>query len=116
MADEQQLIAQARALGQAIAAQPGVKAYLAARDAVMKDGDAQRLMKDYQAHVDRLAQLEAERKPIEVTDKHKLGELESGMASNEALKALMRAQADYTYLMTQINQALEEPLLPPSAK
>ena len=112
MADDQQLINQARTLGQAIAAHPSVQAFLKARDAVMKDTDAQRLMGDYQRHTDKLAQLEMENKPIEVADKHKLRELETGMASNPPLKELMRTQADYTFLMSRINQAMEEPMHP----
>lgn len=112
MADDQQLINQARALGEAIAAHPSVQAFVKARDAVMKDGDAQRLMGDYQRQADKLAQMEMENKPIEVADKHKLRELEAAMASNAALKELMRMQADYTFLMTRVNQAMEEPLHP----
>ena len=115
MADDQQLINQAKSLGQAIAAHPSVQAFLKARDAVLKDTDAQRLMTDYQRHTDKMGQLEMENKPIEVADKHKLRELETGMASNPALKELMRSQADYTYLMTRINQAMEEPLQPAAA-
>lgn len=115
MADDQQLINQARSLGQALAAHPSVQAFLKARDAIMKDTQAQQIMANYQRHTDKLAQLEIENKPIEVTDKHKLRELETGMASNPALKELMRTQADYTYLMTRINQAMEEPLHAPNA-
>ena len=112
MADDQELINQANALGKAIAAHPSVQAFLKARDAVMKDTEAQRLMGDYQRHADKLAQLEMENKPIDVPDKHKLRELEAGMASNAALKELMRTQADYSFLMTRVNQAMEEPLHP----
>lgn len=112
MADDQQLINQAKTLGQAIAAHPSVQAFLKARDTVLKDTEAQRLMTDYQRHTDRLAQLEMENKPIEVADKQKLREFEAGMASNPTLKELMRTQADYSYLMTRVNQAMEEPLQP----
>ena len=40
----------------------------------------------------------------------KLRELEAQMAGNAALKALMRAQADYIDVMNRVNQAMDAPL------
>ncbi|TWT43730.1 hypothetical protein RAS1_01290 [Phycisphaerae bacterium RAS1] len=101
------LLDQARRLGQSIAQNERVQAFFAARDAVHHDPSAQALLKDYMSHVDKLRGLEAGGKPIEVADKHRLGELEQAMAHNDPLKDLMRTQADYVELMTRVNQALE---------
>lgn len=114
MPDEQELLKQAQTLGQAIASHETVKAFLAASDAVMKDSDAQRLLTDYQKQADHLSQLEMEQKPIGVDDKRKLRDAQTAMAGHPALKTLMRTQADYSYLMTRIHQAMEEPLMPKS--
>ena len=110
MPDDQQLLQQARALGQAIAAHESVKAFLAASDAVMKDSEAQKLLADYQRQADHMANLEMEQKPIGVDDKRKLRDAQAAMAGHPVLKTLMRTQADYSYLMTRIHQAMEEPL------
>jgi cell fate (sporulation/competence/biofilm development) regulator YlbF (YheA/YmcA/DUF963 family) len=110
MAEIQALLEQAHALGEAIASHPHFQAFAAARTKTEHDSEAQQLLKDYTEHAQHLRQLEAQRKPVEVADKRKLAEYEQKMASNEALKELMRAQADYVTLMNQVNQAMEAPL------
>ncbi len=110
MADAPELIAQARTLGEALAANPVVKSYHQAQHAVRSDDSAQKLLKDYQTHLGHVQTLEADQKPVEVADKHKLRDLEQQMARNDALKNLMRYQADYVTLMNQVNRAMDEPL------
>lgn len=104
-------MAKARSLGEALAAHPLVRDYYAAQQAARTDEAARKLLTDYQQHVAHLHQLEAEQRPIEPADKRKLHEFETGMATNEALKRLMRVQADYVALMSQVNQAMDEPLV-----
>jgi cell fate (sporulation/competence/biofilm development) regulator YlbF (YheA/YmcA/DUF963 family) len=87
-----------------------VSAYIAAQQAVKQDASANQLLHDYQAKMERIRRLEEEGKPIEVADKHQLRDLESGLAGHEMLKALMRAQADYLELMTQINREIDGPI------
>lgn len=110
MAEIQELLDQARALGRAIANHPDVQAFLAARKEVDADGDTQQLLKAYTTQAQHIRNLETQQKPIEVGDKRKLAECEQKMASNEALKQLMRTQADYVALMNQVNRAMEESL------
>jgi cell fate (sporulation/competence/biofilm development) regulator YlbF (YheA/YmcA/DUF963 family) len=110
MPERQDVVALAAALGQALAAHPAVRAHRDAQHAVQTDSSAQKLLMDYQTHMGRLRQLEAEQKPIEVADKRHLRELEAQMAGHESLKALMRTQADYVALMTQVNSAIDGPL------
>ncbi len=111
MRDYQELLQQAHALGEAIARHPRAQALRAAQESLKTDPAARKLLSDYGQHAERLRELEATNRPIEVDDKRRLAELESGMSSNEAIKALMRVQADYIELMTHINQAMEAPLL-----
>jgi len=110
MAEVQELLDRARALGEAIANHPHVRDFMAARAKVEEDAQAQQVLKAYEEQARHIRQLEAEQKPIEVADKRKLAECEQKMASNEVLKELLRRQADYVALMNQVNQAMEAPL------
>jgi cell fate (sporulation/competence/biofilm development) regulator YlbF (YheA/YmcA/DUF963 family) len=110
MADTQELINQARALGEAIAKHPDVQVFMAARAEVEQSSDAQQLLKNYSEHTQRIRQLEAEQKPIEVADKHTLADYERQMASDPALKKMMAAQVNYITLMNRVNQAMEAAL------
>jgi cell fate (sporulation/competence/biofilm development) regulator YlbF (YheA/YmcA/DUF963 family) len=110
MADFEVLVRQAQALGEALAKHPVVQAHHAAQRAVRADDAAQKLLQEYQQQINRMHQLEAEQKPIEVADKQKLKTLERDMAGQESLKQLMRTQVDYVALMSQINSAIDGPL------
>ncbi len=110
MQGTQDLVARAGALGEALAANPTVMAHYEAQKTMRADASAQQVLRDYQEQLNKIQQAEAGNVPIEVNDKHKLKELETAMAGNEALKALMRTQADYVALMNQINQAMDAPL------
>lgn len=110
MADVEELIGKARALGEALAQHPVVQAHHAAQRAVRADGAAQKLLQDYQQQLARIQQLEATQQPIEVADKQKLKSLERDMAGQESLKQLMRTQVDYVALMSRINSAIDGPL------
>lgn len=108
-----ELFTQARALGEALARHERVASFLAARDALTRDAQAQRLMQDYQRHAERLDQLAHERKPIEVADKRTLAELEGQLSTNACVKEFMRRQADYLELMNHVYAEIEGPLAGP---
>ena len=110
MSDVQDLLTEARALGETLAAHPVVRAHRAAQRAIQSDAGAQKLLVDYQNHLNQIHDLEAQRKPVEPAHKQKLRSLETAMAGQESLKTLMRTQADYVALMNQVNQAIDEPL------
>lgn len=110
MQDHAELIDKARALGEALARNPRVREHAAAQKAVRASVESQRLLREYQQHVEHVHELEAAQRPIEVADKRKLADFEQKMAGDEALKRLMRAQADYVELMNQVNQAMDAPL------
>ena len=110
MPDAKELIQKAEALGTALAEHPAVRAYAAAQTAARNDQGAQQLLRDYHEQLEKVRHLEAEQHPIEVADKHRLRELEQQMAGNEALKKLMRTQADYISLMSQVNRAIDGPV------
>ena len=110
MQETQELLNKARELGEAIARHELIKAYFDIQQAVANDQEAQGLLKSYTQHMERMQQLEAAQKPIEVADKRKMAEFEQQMAGNDALKKMMVAQVGYVTLMNQINQAMESSL------
>lgn len=110
MVNTQELLTMARTLGESLAAHPTVKAYYDAQRAARSDPAAQTLLRDYQAQLTYVQQLEEQQRPIEVADKQKLKTLEGQMAANEALKTLMRCQTDFVALMSNINRAIDDPL------
>ncbi|MEP0845911.1 MAG: YlbF family regulator [Phycisphaerae bacterium] len=107
MSDIDDLVNQARALGEAMARNPRIQAYIAAQQAVAADASARGLLGNYQQHAEQLHRLEAAGKPIEPEMKRKLAEFEQSLASNDVLKNLMRRQADYIEVMNRVNQAME---------
>lgn len=102
------IIAHARELGKKIADHPRTAEFLSAAKAVSEDSDAQALLTAYQAQGNRLRELEAAGKPIEVDDKHKLADCETKVAGNEKLKLMMKHQADYLEMMNRVNHAIDE--------
>jgi len=107
------MLRKAEDLGQLLADHPRFKALMATRDAVRADEAARKLLTDYQAQVERIQELTLGRKAIEVADKHRLADLEQQVASNEVLKKLMQAQADFSQLMSNVNRAIYERIAPP---
>jgi cell fate (sporulation/competence/biofilm development) regulator YlbF (YheA/YmcA/DUF963 family) len=102
------IIAHARELGKKIAAHPRCSQFMAAARAVAGNQEAQETLRAYQEQVVKVRTLEAEGKPIEVEDKHRLTECESKVAADELLKGMMKHQADYVELMNSINHAIDE--------
>lgn len=102
------IIHHARELGKRIASHPRTTAFMTTARAVAADADAQTVLKSYQEQVERLRRLEAEGKPIEVDDKHKLADAEARVAGNDKLKAMMKHQADYLEMMNRVNHAIDE--------
>lgn len=106
----QDLIEQARSLGEAIAKHSTVQAFIAARRATEGDTTAQELLKEYAAAAQRVQQLEQTQQPIEPADKQRLAMAQQKMAGHDAVKELMRTQSDYAALMYRINEAMQKPL------
>ena len=109
------IIEQAERLGKSIADSRQAQAFRAAQEQFDKDPDALELYKDYQEQSQKLAALEAENKPIEVDDKHKLEQLRAKLLANETFKKLSAAQVDYVDMMRRVNTAMQQHMSPPEA-
>jgi cell fate (sporulation/competence/biofilm development) regulator YlbF (YheA/YmcA/DUF963 family) len=96
----------AEQLGKELSKQPQVQRYLAVQDELSKDTAAQKLINEFEEQAQKIAGLESELKPVEPSDKHKLGELQSKISGHDTIKKFMGAQVEYTNLIRQLNQKI----------
>ena len=99
-------------LGKTIASSPQATALRDARAALNAEPELTQVLKDFQAQSDRIRQLEAENKPVEVDDKHNLQALQDKLVGSEIFKKFTASQVDYIDLMRQVNQAIQNQLVP----
>ena len=70
------------------------------------DVDAQRLFTDHTRAVEAIAEKQAEGKPIEVKDKHRVEDLQKKVIRNDILRNLQTTQMDYVDLMRKVDEAM----------
>ena len=100
----------AEKLGKAIAGSPQAKKLRDAREQLRQEEGLSETLDEYREQSDKIAKLEAENKPVEVEDKHKLRDLHEKLAGSEAFKKYTAAQMDYVDLMRKVNQSLQQHL------
>ena len=100
----------ARRLGKAIADSPQAVALHAARAELDKHEDLKKLVEDYQAQVQKVAELREANKPIEVDDKHRLNDLHGRLVAADVFKKYTAAQVEYVDLMRKATQAMQQPM------
>jgi cell fate (sporulation/competence/biofilm development) regulator YlbF (YheA/YmcA/DUF963 family) len=103
-----EIVSLAKELGRKIGAHPRTQAFVTAAKAVAADRDAQKILNDFQEQMEKIRDREAHRQPLEPADKRRAMELESQVAGNDKLKAMMRAQADYVQMMQSVHAAIDE--------
>ncbi len=97
----------AERLGKAIAQSRQASDLQAARDAMAKEPETEKLLNEFHEHSEKLAALEARNKPVEVDDKHKLQEMHGKLIASETFKKFTAAQVEYIDLMRKVNQAIQ---------
>ena len=105
------IIAMATRLGKAIAESPQAKALRDAQGALDAHAEVKQLLTDFRAQSEKVARLQAEQKPIEVDDKHRLAELETKLVGEDVFKKFTAAQFEYVDLMRKVNDELRKHLL-----
>ena len=103
-------------LGKLMAAHPHTKSMCEARAALDESIEDRQLVSDYEAARQKLGELEQQQKPIEPEDKRNLADLHAKIAGSEVVKALMKAQVDYTTLMSTVSQRIEQEATRPISK
>ncbi|MEE9404584.1 MAG: YlbF family regulator [Algisphaera sp.] len=102
-----QVIEAAARLGELLAAHPKVAAFEAIVKKLEADTDAQRLVTDLRRHQQTMAEKDRAGQPIEVSDKHKMRDLQAGAAGNALLREMQTVEMDYVDLMRQVDQKIQ---------
>ena len=90
-------------LGSRLAAHPAYAAFNAVMKKLEADTEAQRLVTDLRRHQQGMAEKEQGGQPIEVSDKHKLRDLQAAAAGNALLREMQTVEMDYVDLMRQVD-------------
>ena len=103
----QEIIEQARKLGQMIASHPRTTELKTMEKQLETDQEAKDLLTEYQKKADYIHSLELSGKPIEVDDKHQLRDLELKMAMNDTLKSVTAKQVDFIEMMNKVKTEID---------
>ena len=106
----EQLIELARRLGRQMAAHERTTLFKKTQKAVNDDTEVSQLIKDYQSQVQKISQLEQQKKPVEVEDKHKLSDIEAKLSTSSKMNELTRRQADFVEMMNKVKKAIDQQL------
>lgn len=110
----------AKKLGERIGADARAKAMGAARTALEKSMTDRQLLADYENAQMTLHSLESAGKPIEPDQKRKFADLHGKVIASVVIKNLLKAQADYLELMSNVSQQIEDAAMdviePPAGK
>ncbi len=115
MATTQEIMDAAHKLGKMLADHEAVKGVDGSVKALQSDLDAQRLLNDFNRHVNALGEKESRGLPIEVEDKRRLEQLQSSLATNLTVRRFQMAQMDYLDLRRKIDEAIDDELAPAGA-
>jgi cell fate (sporulation/competence/biofilm development) regulator YlbF (YheA/YmcA/DUF963 family) len=107
------ILEQARKLGAAIAHSPQAAALADARKRLDEKPEVKKLMDDLRRQSEKLAELERQKKPIEVEDKHKEESLRDTLLADDAFKKYTAAQVEYVDLMRKVSAAMTASMSPP---
>ena len=102
----QEIVDSAVELGKLLAKHKAVSELEAALKQFQEDVDSQRLFNDYQRHMAKIAEKEAQGDPIEVQDKQQLQKLQESVMHNSILRQLQIKQMDYLDLMRRVDEAI----------
>jgi cell fate (sporulation/competence/biofilm development) regulator YlbF (YheA/YmcA/DUF963 family) len=100
------VIDDARRLGERLAGHARTKALQKASEAVGADPDARRLQEEYAHALDAMHHAEAEGRPIEPEQKRAVATLGEQIRRSPPLQRLLRAHADFAQMMDGVQRAI----------
>jgi cell fate (sporulation/competence/biofilm development) regulator YlbF (YheA/YmcA/DUF963 family) len=103
MATTPEILDAADKLGRLISTHPAAKRMDDLMKRLQGDREAQRVLGDFNRHMQMLGQKEQTGRPIEIDDKRKMDTLQAAVAQNLTLRELQMAQMDYLDLMRQVD-------------
>ncbi len=101
-----EIITAAEKLGDLIAQHDAAKKLESALKALQSNVESQRVLNDYNRHLQSLGEKEASGRPIEVEDKRKLESLQRAVVMNPLLRQFQTAQMDYVDLLRKVDDAM----------
>ncbi len=107
MATTQEIIDAAKSLGKLITTHPAAKRMDDLMKKLQADREAQRVLTDFNRHMQMLGQKEQQGRPIEIEDKRKMDQYQTAVAQNLVLRELQIAQMDYLDLMRQVDDLVK---------
>jgi cell fate (sporulation/competence/biofilm development) regulator YlbF (YheA/YmcA/DUF963 family) len=106
MSTTEEILSVARDLAKLIESSEPARKMAAVLEQLKADVDAQRLFTDHTRAVEAIAEKQAEGKPIEVKDKHRVEDLQKKVIRNDILRNLQTTQMDYVDLMRKVDEAM----------
>jgi len=106
MASDDQIMKSAQELGKLLGDHPKVARLEGAIEKLKGDTEAQRALNDFNRHLQTVAEKEMAGQPIEVSDKHRLQELQNEVVHNLVLREFQLAQMDYVDLVRAIDETM----------
>jgi cell fate (sporulation/competence/biofilm development) regulator YlbF (YheA/YmcA/DUF963 family) len=106
MATTQEILSAAEKVGKLIASHDTARKLEAAMGRLQADVDAQRVLNDYNRHLQKLGEKEQAGQPIEVAEKQQLEKLQNAVIRNAILRDFQMAQMDYLDLMRKVDEAM----------
>ncbi|MFO8013501.1 MAG: YlbF family regulator [Phycisphaerae bacterium] len=108
MADESmdEILEQARHLGQLIQEHPYYQRLREADAAVRDDAEATKALEAYNQAATAIQEKEQKGRPVEPEEKRNLDTLRNEVVASEPIKAFSQAQANYADLMRRMNEAI----------
>lgn len=103
MATTQEILDAAKSLGKLISTHAAAKRMDDLMKRLQNDREAQRVLTDFNRHMQMVSQKEQSGRPVEVEDKRKLDQHQTAVAQNLVLRELQMAQMDYLDLMRQVD-------------
>ncbi|MBN1461097.1 MAG: YlbF family regulator [Armatimonadetes bacterium] len=111
MADYEEVLERARALGRAINGSKVVQDLRAIEEKIEQNEAARTLHNQHRELALKMARLEAENKPIEPEDKRRLAELVGRLRSDPLFQQLLRVRVEHEDLMRRVNEQISEQLV-----
>ena len=106
MPTTEEIMDQAKALGEQIAEHESAKKFIDAVSRLEKDTEAQRAVNDLNRLINSLAQKQQSGGAIEVEDKRKLEELQTAVVMHPVLRSFQTAQMEYVDLLRKVDEAM----------
>jgi cell fate (sporulation/competence/biofilm development) regulator YlbF (YheA/YmcA/DUF963 family) len=97
-------------LGDLVAKHPAIEKYTQAQQAMAKDGEAGRLLQQFEQRAMVIARNEQMGQPVTPSERQELERMQATIAGNLKIKAFSIAQTDMTDLLRKVSQKWQGPV------